>query len=105
MANGTGTMGSADVADVEIACETLRFPIQVLVSGMQGFNLRVRSNTGDSMTLYADGTHTFATPVASGEPYEVVIVGQPIFPFQTCTATAASGIVGATAVTVPIVCN
>jgi hypothetical protein len=56
------------------------------------------------MTLYSNGTHTFPTPVASGEPYEVVIIGQPILPSQTCTATAPSGIVGASAVTVPITC-
>jgi hypothetical protein len=103
--DGSGTVTDANIGAVKVQCETSRFPIQVSVSGLQGFNLRVRSNTGDTMTLFSNGTHTFPTQVLSGEPYEVVVVGQPILPFQTCTPSAPSGIVGATAVTVPITCE
>jgi uncharacterized repeat protein (TIGR01451 family) len=42
----------------------------------------------------ANGSFTFATPVASGQPYAVTVLTQPSSPGQTCVVSSGSGTVG-----------
>ncbi|HET7812191.1 MAG TPA: hypothetical protein VFL16_16595 [Steroidobacteraceae bacterium] len=90
---GSGTIGSANVTNVRIECTTDRFTIGVVVSGLQGSGLRLRNNGADELAVTADGTHTFATPVASGAGYAVTVAQQPANPAQVCSVTRASGMV------------
>jgi hypothetical protein len=104
VANGAGTIAAANVANVEVQCQTSRFPISVIVSGLLGFNLRVQLAPQQTLTIHSNGTYTFPTPVESGRPYEVTIQSQPLFPFQTCMATNGQGTVGDGPVNVDITC-
>ncbi len=100
--NGTGTMGAAKVTSVTLVCSTNTFSVGGTVSGLIG-SLVLRDNGGDALTLNADGTFTFATPVAQGGAYAVTIQTQPNA--QTCTVTNGIGILGAANVpTVSVTC-
>lgn len=100
----SGTIGTANVTNANVACVTSRFPVAVQVSGLRGFNLRVRNND-ETLVIHSNGTHPFPTTVESGQPYNVVIVGQPVLPFQTCVATGAQGTVGGEQAVVTIECD
>jgi hypothetical protein len=59
----------------------------------------------DDLAVEADGARTFPTPVASGATYAVIVKTQPTAPWQTCTATPATGTVGGAAVDVAVTCT
>ncbi len=58
------------------------------VSGLNG-TLALSNNTGDPLSIKANGPFVFALSLASGASYSVVITAQPAG--QTCTAQNASG--------------
>lgn len=105
VANGTGTIGDADVNDVAVTCTTSRFAIRVAVSGMSGFALRVQNNGAEILTINADGIYTFPTPIESGSGYSVILLNQPIFGNGFCVLQNGIGTVGASDVTVSVVCD
>src|ERR1700729_1610744 len=63
------------------------------VSGLTGTGLMLEDNGGDALPINANGTFTFATPLASGTPYTVTISVQPNAPRQTCTLSQSTGTV------------
>jgi hypothetical protein len=65
IANGTGTIGSADV-NVTITCATGTFTIGGSVTGLQGSGLVLRNNGGDDLTIAGNGPFQFPTMLASG---------------------------------------
>lgn len=90
--NGAGTVGSANVTTVAIACTTSSFTVGGSVTGLSG-TLVLQNNSGDDLTITQSGTYTFATPLASGTTYNVTIAAQP--GTQTCSiATSPTGTVG-----------
>ena len=93
VANGSGSIGSANVTNVTVSCVVAAFPVNVTVSGLTGSGLVLQNNFGDDLPVSASGTVTFATPVASGNPYQVVVLAQPSNPVQQCTVTNGSGTV------------
>ena len=60
------------------------------ITGLHG-TLVLQNRGGDDLTLTMDGSFTFATSVAPGDPYEVTVNQQPIA--QRCTVTHGSGTV------------
>jgi hypothetical protein len=90
--NATGTMGAVKVTNVALVCSTHTFSVGGTVSGLVG-NLVVQDNGGDALTVSANGTFTFATPVAQGSSYAVTIQTQP--GTQTCTVANGTGTLGA----------
>ena len=92
---GAGTVGEADVGDIAVVCSTAAFTVSVKVTKL-GLNDRVvlQNNAGDDLTVTANGTFSFATPVASGAGYGVTVKTQPAAE-QTCVAHDAFGTVGA----------
>jgi len=75
------------------------------VSGLTGSGLILRNNGGDDLAVSANGTFTFATPLASGAAYSVTVFSQPTNPAQTCVVTGGSGtITGVNVTTVAIAC-
>lgn len=58
-----------------------------------------------SMPLNANGTFTFAAPVASNSSYGVTISVQPSNPAQTCGVTSGSGIATGNVTTVEVNCG
>jgi Galactose oxidase, central domain len=77
------------------------FSISVIVSGLSGTGLVLQDNGKDNLTINANGTFTFATPITSGGLYAVTVQTQPSSPTQTC-AVAGTGSGTATANVAPI---
>lgn len=101
--NGTGSIGSANVGNVAIACTTNAFKVGGNVTGLSG-SLVLEDNGGDALTVSASGAFSFATPVTSGNTYAVTIATQPAG--QTCLLTSASGTVANGPVTsVAVACS
>jgi 6-phosphogluconolactonase (cycloisomerase 2 family) len=75
---GPGTIGGANVI-AGIGCVTNTYTVSVTVSGVQSgaTGLTVLDNGADTLPVTGNGTFTFATPVASGQPYAVNIGAQP----------------------------
>jgi len=61
------------------------------VSGLSGTGLVLQNNGGGNLSVNANGTFTFATPVTSGSPYKVAVFTQPSNPSQMCAVTNGSG--------------
>ncbi len=70
------------------------------LSGLSpGESITVQNNSGDNLTLSANGSFSFATPVPGGGAYDVTIVTPASSPvLQTCTVSNGTGTVGTTPV-------
>lgn len=98
--SGTGTVASANVSNVSVACSKNAFPIGGTVTGLSGTPVVLQNNGGDDLTVNADGTFTFQTPVASGATYAVTVKTQPLQgTTKLCTVTQDTGTVSSGAVT------
>ncbi|MBK7393710.1 MAG: carboxypeptidase regulatory-like domain-containing protein [Chloracidobacterium sp.] len=94
----TRPSGSAtDIGADEIVVST--FTVGGTVSGLTGTGLVLQNHGGDNFPIAADGSFTFATPLADLAPYAVTVLTQPSGPTQTCTVTNGSGTIGAANVT------
>jgi hypothetical protein len=105
---GAGMVTNADVTDVVVTCTTNRFSIGGTLSGLAaGDSITLRDNGGDDLILSANGGFAFPTQVASGQPYAVTIVANPVSPIsQTCTVTNGAGLVAGSAITnVQVTCT
>ena len=105
--NGSGTVGSANVTNVQIACTTNTYTIGGSISGYTGSGLVLQDNGGDNLAVTSGAnSFTFATKIASGAGYGVTVLTQPSSPAQTCSVTSGSGTVGSANVTsVQITCS
>ena len=103
---GSGTVGSANVTTVKVACATAAtHTIGGTVSGLNsGTSVTLLDNGADSLKVTANGAFTFATAVASGATYSVTVSVPPTG--ETCTVTGGSGTVGsANVTTVKVACS
>lgn len=104
--NGSGTVGSANVTNVAVACAAAKtFSIGGTVNGLNaGTSVTLLDNGGDSLTVAANGAFTFKTALASGAAYSVTVGTQPTG--ETCTVSNGSGTVGSANVTnVAVACS
>jgi hypothetical protein len=100
VANGSGTVGSANVTSVSVSCTTNAYTVGGTVTGLSGTGLVLRQSGGDDLAVPANATtFTFSTPVASGQPYAVTVFAQPTGPSQTCAVTNGTGTIGSANVT------
>lgn len=67
------------------------------VSGLTGAGLVLRNIGGDDLSISADGSFTFVTPLVNGSAYSVMVLTQPAG--QTCTVANGEGVVGSVNVT------
>ena len=96
--NGSGTVGSANVTNVTVACTANTYTIGGTVSGLSAStSVKLLDNGGNSLTVSANGAFTFTTAIASGSTYSVTVGTQPTG--ETCTVTNGSGTVGSANVT------
>jgi 6-phosphogluconolactonase (cycloisomerase 2 family) len=93
VANGSGTVASANVMNVAVTCVTNTYSLGGSVHGLVGSGL-VLTNEGTTVNVSAAGTFAFGAKVPSGSSYAVTITSQPTGPPQTCTATSGSGTIG-----------
>lgn len=106
VANGSGTIANANVADVKITCAMSDFSIGGRVSGLSGGGLVLLNNGTDELRLDASGSFTFVTALPSGARYHVTIAAQPSNQNQTCEVSNGSGTVGSSNVTsVRVACS
>lgn len=105
IANGAGTIGSADVTNVAVTCATGTFTVGGTVSGLQGSGLVLQNNLGDDLTIVGNGPFQFGAPLASGAGYSVTVKTNPTGPAQNCTVTNATGTVnGSSVANVAVAC-
>ncbi len=89
--NGTGTVGGANVTNVQVTCTTNTCcNVGGMVSGLVGSGL-VLSNGTDMLPITQNGAFQFPTKVASGATYGAAKVSDPNLPWQTCLVTNGSG--------------
>jgi hypothetical protein len=98
VANGSGTVGAANVTNVNVTCTTRVFTVGGTVSGLAGTGLVLRKGT-ESLPIGANGTYAFQVPVPNGGTYTVTAATQPTGPSQTCTVVNGSGTMGLANVT------
>lgn len=92
--NGSGTVGSTDVANVTVTCTTIKATVGVTVNGLTGSGLVLQDNGSDDLAVSGNGSLTFATPVESGTLYNVTIKTSPTAPTQVCALANFAGTVG-----------
>jgi hypothetical protein len=87
---GTGTVGSDDVTNIVVTCETGDFSVGGRVTHLRGVgDLVIQNNGGDDLQIAAEGRFTFPTRLPSGSPYNVTISRQPLF--ARCEVRHGSG--------------
>jgi 6-phosphogluconolactonase len=91
---GAGTVGDADVSDIAVVCANTAYTVSVKVTGLASPDLVLQNNAGDDLPVAADGTFSFATPVASGAGYGVTVKTRPSA-LQACVVHDAFGTAGA----------
>ena len=98
VSNGTGTVASANVTNVTVNCTSNTYTIGGSVSGLgAGNSVVLLNNGGDALTRNANGSFTFATPLANGAAYAVTVGTQPVG--QTCSVSNGTGTVASANVT------
>jgi hypothetical protein len=76
--NGQGTQVTANVASITVTCSISTYTIGGSVSGLgAGQQVTLEDNGGNALTVTADGSFTFTTPVAYGGAYTVTVGTQP----------------------------
>jgi Galactose oxidase, central domain/Kelch motif len=97
VANGSGTVTSANVT-ITVTCAPISYSVGGSVTGLPtGASVALQDNGGDTATVSANGNFTFATPIASGSPYSVTVLTQPVG--TSCALSNGSGTVDAANVT------
>ena len=104
VARGTGSVASANVADIAVTCATGQFSIRGTVSGLTGSGLVLQNNGGNDLPIAADGAFSFANRLIDGATYAVVVRTQPSG--QNCVVRNSTGTIsGADATNVQVACS
>jgi trimeric autotransporter adhesin len=104
--NPSGTVGAANITNVQVSCVTIEFTIGGTVSGLAGSGLVLQNNAGDSLSIGANGTFTFGDSAPTGSAYNVTVLTNPSSPTQVCTVTNGTGTIGEANVTsVAVACE
>jgi alpha-tubulin suppressor-like RCC1 family protein len=90
VAFGTGTV-TASVADIQITCTDNTFTLGGTVSGLSGTGLVLQDNGSNNLSISANGSFSFPTPIPRGNGYNVTVLTQPTNPAQTCDVTNGFG--------------
>ena len=97
VANGTGTVASANIANVVVTCATEAFSVGGSVSGLTTAGL-ILANGSDTVAVAANATaFTLPTQVVTGSSYHVTVQSQPTG--EACAVTTGQGTMPASAVT------
>ncbi|CAJ0784185.1 beta strand repeat-containing protein [Ralstonia chuxiongensis] len=85
--SGTGVVG--DVASISVICSPNAYMVGGALTGLlSGQQVTLYNNNSDPVTLSANGSFTFAAPVAEQSGYSINVGTQPVN--QTCTVTNGS---------------
>jgi len=105
---GSGTMGAANVTNIQVNCVVKTYTIGGTVSGLQpGDSVVLLDNGGDAATVSSNGAFTFATGLIKGAAYNVTVGTQPsgqnCFVFGSGSGTVATSNVTNVVVQCPFV--
>ena len=104
---GSGT-ATANVTTISITCTTTPVTATIggTVSGLQpNTQVMLQNNGGDTLTVTANGSFTFKTPVTGPtDAYAVTVLTQPTNPLQICTVANGSGTATANVTNVAVTC-
>ena len=105
VANGGPGVVSADVTNVAVACTPILFTIGGTASGLSsGGSVVLLDNGTDALTVSANGSFTFATPLAGGASYTVTVGTQPAG--ESCQVTnGGPAMVSASVTNVAVTCT
>src|SRR5229473_2341263 len=81
------------------------FTVGGTVTGLTGTGLVLQNNAGDNLAVTANGSFTFKTAIAKGQPYLVSVFTAPSTPSQTCTVGNGSGTINAIVSNVQVTCS
>lgn len=100
---GSGTVGSANVTNVQVNCTTGNYFVKGNLTGLDG-TIRVQLNALGEQEFTANGTGLAWGPaIANGTAYTVAVTTQPTFAAggrnQTCTVSNPTGTIAAADVT------
>jgi sugar lactone lactonase YvrE len=102
VANGAGTVGTANVTNIIVTCSANSFTVGGTVSGLSG-TVVLRNNGGNNLTVSANGPFTFSAALANASTYDVTVFTQPSG--QSCSVTNGTGtIAGASVTNVVVIC-
>lgn len=106
--NATGSIASANVTNVEVACVANQFSVGGSVSGLRGSGLVLQLNGANDLSLVNDGPFAFPIALANGVAYSIAVKtgSQPKTPSQTCAIAKGAGTVnGANVGDVAVTCT
>ncbi|MGB5938209.1 MAG: beta-propeller fold lactonase family protein, partial [Rhodanobacter sp.] len=106
--NGSGTMGVANVTNVQVVCAANpSYIIGGTVSGLAGSggSLVLQNNGGDDVAIAADGSFKFLTAITGGLSYSVTVKFQPRLIPGACSISNASGTVPGNVSNVTVNCT
>jgi 6-phosphogluconolactonase (cycloisomerase 2 family) len=90
VAHASGSGVTSAVSNVQVTCSTVTYTIGGSVTGLaNGTQVTLDDNGADPAIVTANGSFTFATPVAYNGSYTVTVGTQPTA--QTCTVSNGSG--------------
>jgi hypothetical protein len=103
--NASGNLAGANITDVAVNCVTDTFTVGGNVSGLEGSGLVLQNNGGDDLSVVANGSFLFPTPLEDSSDYEATVLVQPSTPDQRCTVNNGVGTInGADVIDVDIQC-
>lgn len=99
--SSSSSTSSSSTSSSTTSSAPARYSVGGHVSGLEG-TLVLLDNAQDSLTVSADGSFIFPTPVALGSPYAVTVGTPPAG--QTCTVAHGAGLISGTVTTVEVTC-
>ncbi|MEI8328052.1 MAG: 6-bladed beta-propeller [Candidatus Taylorbacteria bacterium] len=90
--NGTGNASDPSNSVTPTAVVLPTYLIGGTISGLSG-TVILQNNSGDNLSVIANGSFTFASGLHNGDAYNVTVLTQPYG--QTCTVSSGSGTVSA----------
>ena len=86
--SGSGAGVVANITNVSVVCSTITYTIGGSISGLNG-QVTLLNNGADALIVKANGSFTFATPIAYNGSYAVTVGTQPTG--QTCSIANNTG--------------
>ena len=95
--NATGTIGNANVTNIQVNCTPA---IVGTAYGVVGTGLTLQLNGSGNVPVTQSGTFSgFPPAIPTGTPYTITVATQPSAPTQDCTLSNAQGTIGTANVT------
>jgi hypothetical protein len=87
--NATGTVPAANVTNIAITCTTNTYPVSATITGLVGSSVGLTLNGASPLSVASNGSSSFASQLASGTTYSVVVAQNPTL--QGCSVSNGSG--------------